>query len=316
MKNYLNFTLTGSKLLPLWIALLFFFMVPYFLFISGLSELTNTTVQDEGPSKLFFLYLVIILAMLFTFIYFFAELVIRNMEFMGMKVVCDYQAGKYIGIIISGLVLTIVTIGIHIPWFIKNMYRFFVNGTSYNSNKFGFGGRGGKLFLIMTLTIFIPFLVTGFILFTLLNSEIDIWIYQLIVMFSLVPNIYLIYKWMVDIRYKDYLIWLETESFHAMGKIAIELAMAVITFGIYFPMAYLRLYRYFVEHTKSNVVDGRQISMGYDGDQVSDFLFIWGQIILTIVTLGVYYPWAFCRMANRVFSQTFVTTDLTGISNK
>jgi len=202
------------------------------------------------------------------------------------------------------------------------MHRFFTNGASYNSHKFSFKGKGGKLFLIMTLTIFIPFLLVGIVLFSILESTIDLQsqnfllIYQLIVMFSLVPNIYLILKWMVDFRYKDYLIRWDTEFFPATGKIALELVFAVITFGIYFPMAYIRLYRYFTEHTKSNVVNEKQISLGYDGDSLSDFLFMWGQILLTVVTLGFYYPWAFSRIAQRVLTQTFLETDVVALSDK
>jgi len=98
-----------------------------------------------------------------------------------MKVICNYHVGRYIGIIISGIVLSIVTLGIYIPWLIKNMHRFFTNGTSYNSHKFAFKGNGKSLFLIMTFTIFIPFLVVGFVVFTIMKSEIEIWIYQVIV---------------------------------------------------------------------------------------------------------------------------------------
>ena len=229
---------------------------------------------------------------------------------------CDYHTAKYIGIIVSGLVLSIVTIGIYIPWFIKNLHRFFVHGATYDSHKFSFKGKGCTLFLIMTLAIFIPFLIVGIILFSIIKSEIDLWIYQLVIMFSLIPNIYLTYKWMVDIRYKDYLIRWDTDFFSAIGKISIELMLAVITFGIYFPMAYIRLYRYFMEHTKSNIVNERQISMGYDGDQLLDFLFMWGQIILTVITLGIYYPWAFSRIIHRVLTQTYLSNDVVPIYNK
>ena len=322
MRNYLNFTLKGSQFLPVWIAFFFFFMIPYYFLLGEFNELISSDVPAGGPSKLFFIYLAFVLAMAYTFVYYMVKLVVQSLEYKGGKVLCNYHLGKYIGIIITGLVLSIVTVGIYIPWLIKNMHRFFTNGASYNSHKFSFKGKGGKLFLIMTLTIFIPFLLVGIVLFSILESTIDLQsqnfllIYQLIVMFSLVPNIYLILKWMVDFRYKDYLIRWDTEFFPATGKIALELVFAVITFGIYFPMAYIRLYRYFTEHTKSNVVNEKQISLGYDGDSLSDFLFMWGQILLTVVTLGFYYPWAFSRIAQRVLTQTFLETDVVALSDK
>jgi len=322
MKSYLNFTLKGSQLLPVWVASFFFFLIPLHFLFEEFNELIASDVTADGPSKLFFLYLTFVLAMAYIFIFYLAKLVIQSIELSGKRIVCNYHSGKYIGIIISGLVLSIVTVGIYIPWFIKNMHRFFTNGASYNLHKFSFKGKGGKLFLIMTLTIFISFLLVGIVLFSILESSIDfqsqnfLLIYQLIVMFSLVPNIYLILKWMVDFRYKDYLIRCDTEFFPATGKIAFELVLAVVTFGIYFPLAYIRLYRYFIAHTKSNIVEKKQLSLGYDGDQLSDFFFMWGQILLTVITLGFYYPWAFSKIAQRVATQTFIETDVVVISER
>ena len=351
MKSYLNFTLKGGQLFPVWIASFVFFLIPLYFLVKEFFELTAVEVPAGGPSLRFFLYFVILLAVSFTFIYYRARLVINSLEFNGLKVKCEFHSGKYIGIIISGLVLSIITLGIYIPWFIQNLQRFFIHGAAYNSHKFAFRGKGGRLFVIMTLAIFIPFIVVGFIVFTILNSNIEIWIYQVMVISSLVSIIYLTFKWMVDIRYKSYMIRLDTGFFRAMGKIGIELflavilvflfqwlssvciaiwwstgllpttgkiiielVLAIITAGFYFPMAFIRLYRYFAEHTKSNVVDGIQITLGYDGDQVADFLYIWKQILLTLITLGIYYPWAFCRIVTRVLNQTFLKTDL--ISSK
>ena len=166
MRNYLNFTLKGSQFLPIWIAFFFFFMIPYYFLLGELNELTGTEVPAGGPSKLFFIYLAFVLAMAYTFIFYMIKLVVQSLEYKGEKVICNYHPGKYVGIIISGLVLSIVTVGIYIPWFMRNMHRFFANGVSYNSHKFAFKGKGGALFLIMTLTIFIPFLIVGILLFS------------------------------------------------------------------------------------------------------------------------------------------------------
>ncbi len=347
MKSYLNFTLKGSKLLPFWIAFFLFFIIPFYLLIQELYELTATEVSAGGPSNRFFLYLLIVLAACFTFVFYSSRLVMQSLEYKGLKFICDFHTNKYIGIIISGILLSIVTVGIYLPWFIRNLHQFFIHGVLYNSHKFAFRGKGGKLFLIMTLAIFIPFVVVGFIVFTILKSNIELWIYQVMVISSLVSIIYLTFKWMVDIRYRGYLIRLDTGFFQAMwkiaielvlavilvfifswlttvstvfllnadffpetGKIVIELVLAVLTLGFYFPMAFIRLFRYFAEHTKSNIIDGKRVSMGYDGDQLTDFLFMWGQILLTLITFGIYYPWAFCRIAQRLLTQTFVSVDL------
>ena len=359
MRSHLNFTLKGSQFFPVWIAFFFFFLIPMHLLLGEFNELIASDVPAEGPSKMFFLYLAIVLVMAFIFILFITKLVIQSIEFNGIKLICDYHTAKYIGIIISGLLLSIVTIGIYIPWFVRNINRFLIHGISYNSHKFAFKGRGGKLFMIMTLTIFIAFLLVGIVLFSIFKPSIDIqspdfiWIYQVVVISILVTIIYLTFQWMVNIRYKNYLIRLNTEFFPAIGKIAVELVMAVIlvfifewltsfivimlwnpdsfpaagkiavelvlavtTLSIYFAMAFIRLYSYFAEHTRSNIVDGKQFTMGYIGDQVSDFKFMWEQILLTVITLGFYYPWAFSRIASRVLNQTYMSVDLVVVQEK
>ena len=352
-KNYLKFKLDGIRILPIWIFFILFFIVPFYFMVGEFSELTATEVPAEGTSKMFFLYLSILLLMNFIFILSFSKLVIRGIELRGEKLRYDYKTGEYIGIIITGLFFSVLTIGIYIPWLIKNIHRFFIHGMSWHSQKFEFKGEGSQLFLIFTLTILIPFLIVGIVLFSILNSEINLWIYQLIVLSILVSLIYLIFKWMVNVSYKDYLIRLDVGFFAAMWKIAIELVMAVIfvfifqwlmmvsnvflgeniilwdspyfpvtakivielvmvviTAGFYFPMAFIRLYRFFTAHTKSNIIDGHQVSLGYEGDQIEVFRFIWGQILLTVITLGIYFPWAFTRIISRLFSQTFVQTEV------
>jgi uncharacterized membrane protein YjgN (DUF898 family) len=346
MKGYFNFTLKGIHFLPVWIAFFIFFIIPVNFMFREFNELIAAEVPAGGPSKIFFLYLLLVLIMAFVFTFVLTKLTLQSVEFKGVKVKCDYNIAKYIGIVISGLVLSVITFFIYLPWFFTNMYRFFVEGASYNSHKFEFRGVGRHLFIIMTLTIVIPFLVVGFILFTLLKSEIDIWIYQLIVVSSIVANIYVTFRWMVDIQFKDYQIKLKTEFFPAIGKIltelvlavilvlvfqwltsffivllwnpdaipaageiAVELILAVTTLSIYFAMAFIRLYRYFAKHTKSNIVEGKQITMGYVGDQFSDFKFMWKQLLLTVITFGIYFPWAFSQVVTRVLTQTYLTTD-------
>ena len=111
---------------------------------------------------------------------------------------------------------------------------------------------------------------------------------------------------MVNIKYKEYHIRWNTEFFPSVGKIALEIILSMITLGIYFPLAYLRLYKYFSGKTQSNVVDNKRIQFGYDIDPKNDFLMLWGQILLSIITLGIYYPWAFCKISKRVLGKTYI----------
>ena len=98
------------------------------------------------------------------------------------------------------------------------------------------------------------------------------------------------------------------------GKVLLGLFLSIITLGIYMPwfirdlhgsMAMLRLYQYFTERTVATLPD-RKLNFGYDIDQLNDFLFIWGQTLLVIVTLGIYYPWSFCKICKRILNKTYI----------
>jgi uncharacterized membrane protein YjgN (DUF898 family) len=53
-------------------------------------------------------------------------------------------------------------------------------------------------------------------------------------------------------------------------------------------------------------MDNQSIQFGYDIDQLNDFKMIWVQILLTVITLGIYYPWAFCKVSQRVLGKSYI----------
>ena len=119
-----------------------------------------------------------------------------------------------------------------------------------------------------------------------------------------IPFMYLRYKWMVNIKYKDYHIQWDTDFWNSCKTILLQVFLSVITIGIYYPFAIVKLFKYFAERTVA-VSDTRTKKFGYDIEPREDFLFIWGQWLLTIITLGIYYPWAFCKVADRIMSKTY-----------
>jgi len=127
----------------------------------------------------------------------------------------------------------------------------------------------------------------------------------IMILIIFIPYMYFIYKWMVNFKFKEYTIKWETDFWSSVGKIAIELFLSVITVGIYLPLACLKLFSYFSERTIASTESGSK-NFGYDIEPLDDFLFIWGQYLLTIITLGIYYPWAFCKIMDRVAGKTYV----------
>jgi len=316
MKNYFNFNLTGKKLLPIWILFLVLFLVPQGIIVFKMQNIK----LDIASQMLFLLLFILLIIIAFLITFYIAKLSIENVSLRDKSIVFDGTFGKYIGTVLLGSFLSIITLGIYGPWFMRNINIFFINNSSYNSNSFRFKGEGGKLFLILLFTLIIPIIIISvimsfFIISNLgsINSESVNFgqistmtvINQLVMILIMIPYIYLVYKWMVDVEYKNFNISWKTDFWSSCVKIAIEMILSIITVGIYVPLAYLRLYKYFTEKTFAES-DERTIGFGYDIDQLNDFLFIWGQLLLMIITLGIYFPWAFCKIGSRVLGKTYL----------
>jgi hypothetical protein len=315
MKNYFNFQLTGKQLLPLWMIFYVIFLVPYIILIFKMQSFSKgfdgSGVTQAPPFWYFIILLLLFIAILLWTVYF-VKIILQSLTLKETPLRCDYNVGKYLGVVFPGLFLSIITLGIYSPWFVRDLQRFFTDNTAYKENKFSFQGKGGKLFLIILLSAFLPIMIIALILFATFGKDIHTQTasYQIISQISmtliLIPYMYYIYKWVVDVKYKEYHIQWDTEFLPSAGKIAVEVLLSIITFGIYFPLAFLRLYKYFSERTKSNVIDNQRILFGYDIDHMNDFLLIWGQMLLTIITLGIYYPWAICKVSQRILSKSYM----------
>jgi uncharacterized membrane protein YjgN (DUF898 family) len=306
MKNYFNFTLTGKKLLPIWFLFLAFFMVPY---VSMVLKMINVQQGDNFPILFFPMYLVLIV-ITFVIAFYITKFTIENIALNDKSIQFNGSFGAFIGKILLGYFFSIITAGIYMAWFIRDIYGFFIDNSTYRSNAFTFQGKGSKLFVILLLSIYVPM-----ILFVIVTSKFmmngyeqipSVFVFQQLVMiFIMIPYMYLVYKWMVNVDYKSFTISWHTNFWNSCGKIAIEVILSIITFGVYGPLAMLRLYKYFAERTIAES-DEKKLGFGYDIDQANDFLFIWLQMLLIFITLGIYYPWAFCKIGKRILSKTYL----------
>ncbi len=306
MKDYFNFSLTGKKFFPIWILFLLCFAAPYMTLL-----LKMTSFRQGGTSPaLIFPILILLFLVAFVFSFYMAKLMIENVIFKDMPVKFSGSFGEFLWKVILGLFLTIITIGIYMAWFIADLQRYFVNNSSYDSESLEFKGKGGKLFVILLLTLMLPMIVLIALMPMLIighpeNAKMVGLLFQIVMVIVLVPYIYCFYKWMVNISYKGYIISWETKFWNSCAKIAMEIILSIVTVGIFAPLAMVRLYEYFADRTYAISGDAK-LKFGYEIDQLNDFLFIWGQILLTIITLSVYYPWAYCKIRSRILSKTYL----------
>jgi len=308
MKDYFKFNLKAEKLLTVWLTFMVLFIVPYVILLVRIKDI----IVPQQPFSIFGFYgiLTVLFIIAYAVIFYMFKLTIEGVEYKGNAFVFDGTFGSFMGMFIGGLLLTIITLGIYSPWFTTKLQKFFVDHTSHDSNKLEFEGVAYHLFKIMFFGTFLPIMALIIFMVILefkngLNQPTSMGIYlNLMIMLILIPYIYYFYKWMVNIKFKKYTILWETTFWNSCGKILLEIFLSIITAGIYYPYAILRLYKYFVERTFA-VSEERKKGFGYELEAGKDFLFLWGQLLLTVITLGIYYPWACCKVTSRILSKTY-----------
>ncbi len=269
---------------------------------------------SEMPNPLYFAGVILIWIVAPLIAFFICRIMIESIKYSDVNLKFNGRFWPFVGKILPGILLSAVTLGIYAPWFARDIHRFFINGTSLNDSNFEFKGEGGILFLIIFLGMVSPMILLS-LLFAMLFSFMDQFniytlLHQVVVVIVIIPAVYLMYKWMIDIKYKDYQIRWRTTFINSCLKILFELLLGLITLGIYMPLAYLKLYRYFVERTVAVKKEGSSLNFGYELDTRKDFCYLWGQVLLIIITIGIYYPWAIAKIGKRVLSKTFVTSEI------
>lgn len=306
MKNYFDFTLTGKKFLPVWLLYYLLFLIPTGIYYYEKYAPGADRIQQPYFSLLFWCSLIAGLLI----DYLIARITIEHVRYGETSFRFDGKFWLFAGKVLLGLFLTVITFGIYGAWFARDISRFFIENSSHNGHKFRFNGSGSTLFVIFLLIFFIPIILFSFVVVFIYNVKggpVTLTFVPLfIIMILAIPYYYLVYNWLININYKDYHIQWNTKWQHAIGKIALEVFLTAIMLGIYLPMAFLRLYTYFSGRTYARKEDGAYV-FGYDIEPGADFLFIWGQWLLTIVTLGLYRPWAYVRIRKRILSKTYVT---------
>jgi uncharacterized membrane protein YjgN (DUF898 family) len=260
----------------------------------------------------------------YAILFFIYKMTIDGLEFREKVFTFEGKFSNFISLFIGNLLLTIITLGIYSPWFVANMYKFFAINAKYDEHNFEFKGKGSDLFVISLVALIIPMMVLGAIVMTgaLLGGFMNAITHRempemsgfiiFLVIFAVVSVIlilvcftYYYYKWCVNLSVKGYEIKWETEFWPSIQQILIQIGLSVITLGIYSPVASLRLYKYFLDKSVARNESSLK-KFGYDLEAGNDFLFIWGQVLLCIITLGIYFPWAYCKISNYILSKTYV----------
>jgi uncharacterized membrane protein YjgN (DUF898 family) len=319
VKRAFDFKLDPRSFLPLFLALFIPWLLLETLIVVQSRRVETAAVSPAGGFALFLLIAALFLLTVLLYVPILRRLVpavhldSRPLHFSG-------AVGKFLGLNLLGIFLTIVTLGIYGPWYLTRICRYLVGEISYKERQLEFAGRGGRLFLIFLLTVLVPMIPLLLVQLrldpTISSSPLALNPFQTFMLHFLAMLIfysfmaayfYLIYRWLfTNLRYGDKALSWNTRFWPSVSLIWVQMLLSVLTLGVYLPAAYIKVYRYFVGQSEIHSEQKPEASLGFRGQTGSGFGLLWGQLLLTVITVGIYTPWALSRVGRWFLTNTYV----------
>lgn len=319
MKREFDFNLDSRKFFPLFIA----FFIPWLILETWIIVQSRRAeeIVAQSPLAAFGILLSVVALFLLTVLFYIPILrkLISAMAFDNEMFQFRGSIGRFFGLNLLGIFLTGITLGIYLPWYISRICRYLVGEMSYKEEHLGFTGKGGRLLVIFLLTIVLPVIPLALVQVRLeqplFGSPLALNPFQSFMLLALVQLIfwsffcaylYAIYRWFfTNLRYRSYAISWTTQFWPTVALIWVQFLISAVTLGIYLPVAYIKIYRYFVEHTEFHAIQAPVGRLGFRGQTGRGFGLLWGQILLTLITVGIYAPWALAKVGGWFLSNTY-----------
>jgi uncharacterized membrane protein YjgN (DUF898 family) len=201
--------------------------------------------------------------------------------------------GELFKTLIVGAILTGITFGIYAPWYIVKLQQYIYQNTSIKRAGKGdisleFTGGGGELFKIMIiggLLTSITFGIYGFWYLANLNKY-----------------------WLANSRGRsndgEFRLDSDLQGGELFGNLFVGALLTGITFGIYYPWFICKLQKFYF--SKLKVLHNNQVIGGGDfvgqGGELFGLLFV--NMLLTMVTFGIYAAWMNVNLLKFMLSKT------------
>lgn len=246
-------------------------------------------------------------------LYFFVRATAGGMALSGERFEADYPPRRYAALCTKGILLGTVTLGVYLPWFIRDVVRYFAEGTSFRFHALEFRGSASALFSYAVLLCVAPaFVVYSLVPVVMMRASagtegmyVLCWfLYILLLAFVCVYRAVAV-KWFVDFAYGGKRLLSTVCGWRAGCFVFGQALLVLVTLGLYYPMALLRVWRYYV----GRLVLGREEvedRFGFTMQPGRNYLFVLGQLLLTVVTFGLYFPWAYARVASLLVERSYV----------
>jgi len=310
----LSFKLTGKDWIGIYLAVLVFYFFPI-IGMQIVMRLKPAAMLHPAYSFGTMLFSMLVSLILATPI---LKKFIGNIYIEDKPFTYEGKISRFFWLNIGNALLSLITLFIYAPWYAARVMRYVVSKTSYKDNPLSFNGKGGHLFVVLLLTFVVPMIfitmIIGFVIRAsyggvgMVAVNIANVTTQIVLLFILIPYFYYVYRWMVNFNYKNYLIKWNTTALPSMGVILREFVLTLITLGIYHPVAMARLYEYFMNRTIITQQNSPAFSFRVKFNYFKVWWYIWGQIILTLITLGIYGAWAYCKSIALFINSTSIIT--------
>lgn len=314
MKRNFMFDLTGKAFFPVFYS--FFLIMALYEVILFLSYRFYTAgdVRLAVYMGVVFGGLAVLLIVSVIYQILFARKIIPSFSFDRQPFRFNGKIGEFLGMNLLGIFLTVITLGIYFPWYVRKITVYMTVKTDYKGTRLEFLSRGGKLFLIFLLTLVLPMLAVIILLAVYFylagtgteninpaTAAVTALIYVI-----LIPFLYKFYQWYVNgISWNNKRLNWDTKFWRSVFFILGQMILTVITLGIYWPVAFVRAYRYFVSRTRVLLDDTLLGRFAFEGKIGEGFLLLWGQLLLSLITLFIYCPWAMVKIVKWFSEKTF-----------
>lgn len=244
-----------------------------------------------------------------------ARVTMESIAYDGESVMTDYNFGRYMGYVVWGSLLTVITMGVYAPWFVVRLTRYLLENSSWRLRPFGFLAKPMDLFAIVTLVAVLLPLVFVVVLRWMMSDmpmlmegvALYITIAILLIAFVLWMAYYcvLVSKWMIDLSCGDRRAVCRVSTGAATTYLAGQIALTILTCGLYAPMLELRLMQYLAYHTEvGEEGDVQRFGMMLRPWRDWAFVLLWG--LATVVTLGLLLPVYYSKILERFGSRLYV----------
>ncbi len=194
----------------------------------------------------------------------------------------------------------------------KMLVKYIFRCIGYDESAFAFQGTSKGLFIVylkffglylLSMIIIVPFMLLSGASFTT-SSVYPIPIY--IIFYALSAFIGLIMlllfaDWIINLKYKDYDINFNDLELKEYLRFAGEFTLGALTLGIYYPKALFNISEQLLP--KLNIHSGAaKIELRFEGNNSESYKLVLKETLLSIVTVGIYSPFAIEKVFKWYFS--------------